>query len=162
MKRLGGDAEAFRDEAGFLRAVECIAQDRMSGRMQMDADLVCPAGLEAKAEDRHRARLDKPCPDCFVIGDGALAVRSRNAKHFPLSAPFNRHVEGAGGRLQRAADKSEILLFGIGGGKSFGCTGLHVAVFCEQDNAGGVPVQAVDGMAAAAARRLQQIPGDMV
>ena len=72
LRKIGrGRMQRGAREQGRIAAVECIAEQRMAERGEVDADLVRAAGARRDTQER----VPVPLGEHGVVRDGRLAVR---------------------------------------------------------------------------------------
>ena len=117
----------------------------MVERREMDADLVGAAGVELDFEERGRTNASEGAP---VGASFARAGKDEAAAGgHPDAAPGvagDGEVDDAGGGVEMAFDESDVGLFDFAIAEGFAEFGVSEVVFGDEDDPGGLLVEAMD------------------
>ena len=129
-------------EQGRIAAVECIAEQRMAERGEVDADLVCAAGARQDTQER----VPVPLGEHGVIRDGRLTVRRGGAAGGAVVRAGDGQVNGAAYRQAGAAGGGEIRAPKAVGVQHAAQPVVHIAAAGDEHDAGCATVEPVDGV----------------
>ena len=136
----GVEALALETRHGLFRAVDRVAQDRVANMGHVDADLVGAARFQAAADVGEPAQVLQHLP----VGHGGAAVEHHSHFFSVAAAAADGGVHGAG-KLPESARADGFVGPGQGVvGKLGGEEKMGRVVFGSDDQARGVPVDAVD------------------
>jgi hypothetical protein len=139
VKHLAGDLQLGRQPVAGA-AVGRVADDGMAEVGEVDADLVGAAGFDADAQEG----CQRPGGEDFVVRDGGPAF-FRDGHFLAVDGmAADRELHGAGRLLRRAPDEGEVFLADGVGGKLRDERGVGLLVLGDDEDAGGVLVEAVD------------------
>src|SRR5579871_6372585 len=130
-------------------SVEGVADDWMAEGLEVDANLMGAAGLDADLDEGERAVRGGKAFDDFDMGDGGtdtLAISRTAGGHAVATDQIaaDREVDGGVVLGDVAVDESDVGLFDVALGEHVAKLAVGGVVFGDEDDAAGLLVEAVD------------------
>ena len=139
------------------RAVKRVADHRMSKGRKMNADLVCAAGVKLHFEERGGIDTGQDVP----VGAGFASVTEDDAavsSHAgaALGVASDGQVDGAATFLHLAVHEGDVGFLDLALAEAFAESGVSGVIFGDEDDAGGVFVEAMHDAGAKSVATLRQ------
>lgn len=145
---------------GFIKAIDFVAYDRVTGERKMDTDLVCPAGFWLCLNHRKSSFLPDKLLQHFEFGNRRITARVHN-----LLEPDSRRLEKPLTK-ERLVDREQLRLRPAGDDCNVDLADLVAchepvqlmrsrAILSDQDESARFPVEAIDERDLAAIQELK-------